>query len=209
MPGEANLMTMLRVDQKVFGSSKVRDSKWVNDPKPYAPLPFKALLSSVEAHYLYSKNLGPGNYAHLGVYRGGSPWCQVWGLKDTDAKIYCIDLWEIVPGADAEDAEKDFFKLTCDAAGFGDKIVICKGSTCTWARKLSKLTFRFVFIDAAHDTENCQLDWDCWSPLVEKGGEVTFHDSDLLSVQRVMNKIDLTAWEKVDTCYTLTTFRKK
>ena len=209
MDEESNMLECARIDRAELGTGKVRDSRWAADQKPYTPLPFKALLSSVEAHYIYTKNLGPGNYAHLGVYRGGSPWCQAWGLKGVDAKIYCVDLWESMPGTDAEDLQKDIFKTTCDEAGFGDKIVICKGSTITWARKLKDLSFRFVFIDASHDTANCQLDWDCWSPLVEKGGEVSFHDTDLYSVQKVLNKIDLNVWERVEGAYTITTFRRK
>ena len=190
-------------------SSKVHETKWATAPKPYNPNPFRTLLSSAEAHYLFTKNLGPGNYAHLGVYKGGSIWCQLHGLKGTDAKLYAVDVWEIMPHTEAEDQHKDFIQAKCLEAGFQDKLVICKGSTGSWAKRLSNLQFRFIFVDASHDYDNVHLDWVMWSPLVAEGGEVAFHDVDIHSVVRVIDEIDKNEWEEVEGCYSIRTFKRK
>jgi predicted O-methyltransferase YrrM len=199
----------MRLEGAYQSSSKVSDTKWASAPKPYNPCPFRTLLTSAEAYYIFTKNLGPGNYAHLGVYKGGSVWCQLHGLKGTDAKVYAVDLWEIMPDTAAEDTHKDFMKTTCDAAGFSNTLVICKGSTSSWAERLSNLQFRFIFIDASHDYDNAHLDWVMWSPLVAEGGEVAFHDVDIHSVVRVIDEIDKKEWEEVEGCYSIRTFKRK
>lgn len=62
-----------------------------------------------------------------------------------------------------------------------------------------KLNIDVLFIDGDHSYEGCADDFNNFSPFVNLGGTVFFHDCDETSpgVVRVFEEIDPTKWEKV------------
>lgn len=192
-------------------SSKVRDyPEWANQPR-YKYIA-KHLHTSAELQYFYNvPNIcGPGNYANLGVFRGASVAYMARGIQDFNVKgrIYGVDCWESELDYRSPDEGQ---KRACDRLeeyGVMDYVEICRGYTKDWAEKLRNKTFRFVLIDADHKYEGCKEDFELWSPLVEKGGYVAFHDVDLDSVGRVIDEIDKSRWQESKQVYRLRTFRK-
>lgn len=47
-----------------------------------------------------------------------------------------------------------------------------------------------VFIDAAHDYENCKADIAAWLPKVKEGGFIGGHDADSEGVQKALSEFD-------------------
>ena len=64
-----------------------------------------------------------------------------------------------------------------------------------------------IFIDADHHYESCKLDFELWSPLLEVGGEVAFHDIDTVSVNKVISELD-DSWEEIEGKYLIRAFKK-
>ena len=88
-----------------------------------------------------------------------------------------------------------------------DHVQFCKGHTQDWARKLSDVRFKFIFIDADHQYESTKQDFEFWSPLLEAGGLIAFHDINLNTVRRVIDE-KLNSWELVDFVCNIQTFRR-
>ncbi len=69
--------------------TKVRDvPEWAGAKKPWTAYQEPAAMVSSECHFLYDvvTKLGPGNYANLGAYRGGSAAFMAFGLKEINAE---------------------------------------------------------------------------------------------------------------------------
>lgn len=172
-------------------TEKVRDiDDWAKHPKPYNEYKEKALLSSSEKHFLYhsAKRLGGGNYANLGTWGGVSAACMAYGLRDAGqtGTIYAVDIFSIPKVRHMpEKIPQNFRDLGLDKHV---DLTICKGWTAEWAEKLKDVKFKFIFVDADHSYEACKEDFDLWSPMLEVGGEIAFHDCEYESVDNVMNE---------------------
>lgn len=176
---------------------KVKDTKWAGAPKPYLPLPFKAQLTSSEIHWIYetTKAQGKGNFAHLGVAWGASVWIN--HIACPDSIIYAVDLWSDY----VLNQDKNKLIELCK------NVITCEGSTEQWGKDLN-VPFKFVFIDADHSYNFVKQDWELWSPKVEVGGVVGFHDSDMDGVRRVCNEIR-EGWQEIEGMHSIRAFRKQ
>jgi predicted O-methyltransferase YrrM len=180
---------------------------WKDEKKPwgYPPYPHKSQHSSSEAHWLYrtTLGLGVGNYVNLGVFRGGSVNCIATALKQLKGgKVYGVDLFE-VNGAETVSEVKRVF----EERGLLEYAEFCKGYTHEWPEKLKHLKFKMIFIDADHHYETCKKDFELWSPLLEPGGILAFHDVHMTTVERVVDELE--GWEQVDHIWRIKSFRRK
>jgi len=96
---------------------------------------------------------------------------------------YCGDCWDDMKG---------YFDLDTDYGGFdglyvevkemlsvyGNKVELIRKKSLEAAPEFEDETLDFVFIDAAHDYENCFNDIGFWHHRVRKGGYVMGHDWD-------------------------------
>ena len=163
-----------------------------------------ALLSEAEQKFIQDvpRHHGDGNYANLGHEKGGSAILLANGLWEykLTGKVFTVDL---------------VFEKGCDARmekwGVTPYIKECKGSTNEWAEHLRELTFKFVFIDADHTYGAVVSDFIRWSPLVEVGGWVAFHDSNQDFSHRAINDIVTKEWvERKDLhVHRIRTFQKE
>jgi predicted O-methyltransferase YrrM len=185
--------------------SKVKDSKWAKDPKPYTVYPWKkeTMHGSVEAHYFYTRasELGDGNYANLGVFRGFSTFCFAKGLESINGKgkVYGVDLYNFL---DPEELITLYTELGVD--GY---LEICKGYTHEWPSRLKDIKFKFIFIDADHHYETCKQDFELWHPLLEDDGQIAFHDTDERCVNKVICELG-SEWEQVDHVFKTKSFKR-
>ena len=201
-----------RDDRRRGEYSRVKDHPtWSNEAKPWAVprWPFDGKHYSIEVHYLYRTvfNLGKGNYANLGVYKGASTNAFVCGAVDHGGHVYGVDLFEsteMYPDLlDKSEVEEEF-----KAKGTDMFVTLCKGLTSEWAEKLSHLKFKFIFIDADHRYEGVLEDFKLWNPLLEKGGLISFHDCDMEPVHQVITE-ELDDWELVDHVFRIKSFKRK
>ena len=189
--------------------ARVKDSIWKDEDKPWTrPVyPHKSQHSSIESHYLYRNvlELGSGNYANLGVFRGGSTDCIAQGLKKLGGgQLYAVDLFQKVNGAENVEDLIEIFK----DRGTYEYTTFCEGYTHEWPERLKHLQFKFIFIDADHYYETCKQDFDLWSPLLEPDGVVAFHDVDFNTVDAFL-RTEMGDWELVDHVYRIKSYRKK
>jgi len=184
---------------------KVRDSKWAGIEKPYIKYPSRkrTMHGSVEAAYFYTRpqELGDGNYANLGVFRGFSTSCFAWGLDKIKGKgkVYGVDLFNFIT---PEELRKNFKDCSIE-----QYLEICKGYTHEWPERLKDVRFKFIFIDADHHYETCKQDFELWSPLLEEGGQIAFHDTDISCVDRVIKELG-SEWEQVDHYFSTKSFKR-
>ena len=159
---------------------------------------------SVEAAYFYTRpqELGDGNYANLGVFRGFSTSCFAWGLDKIKGKgkVYGVDLFNFIT---PEQLRKNFKKC-----GIEQYLEICKGYTHEWPEQLKDVRFKFIFIDADHHYETCKQDFELWSPLLEDDGLIAFHDTDINTVSKVIEELK-DEWEQVDHYFSTKSFKRK
>ena len=165
--------------------ARVKDSIWRNEKKPWGGYPGRASSHpSVEIHYLYRKGLEfGGNIANLGVWRGASTNALATGVKERgEGKVYAIDFFE--ESAWRIEYITDIFK----ERGTLPWVEFCKGHTQDWAKTLENLRFNFIFVDADHQYESCKRDFETWEPLLAPGGEISFHDIGLNTVDKVITE---------------------
>lgn len=181
-----------------FETEKVRDiPEWAGQPKSWTQYKDRKLTTSAESHlfYHYGRTLGPGNYADVGVYRGGSVAALAHGMKDGGHRgtVYAVDLFDphgesanSHPNADTPDILRAYFKANFP----GIALEIRKGDSTEWGRKLH-VPLRFAFIDADHNYAPCKADFEAWGRLVEVGGVLAFHDTDFDTVDQVVRELPL------------------
>lgn len=189
-------------------TASVKNTKWARDEKPYVNSDAKSALTSGEAHCLYdmSKRLGSGNYANLGVAAGKSLACLAWGLKHNNHTgiVYGVDLFEWY----ARDGYYQPESILNRLSELNNYFRLCKGSTNMWAKELSRLTFKGVFIDADHNYETAKLDFELWSVLMSPGGEIAFHDTNKNTVDRVIREMNQSRWQQTDHIFSIKVFKK-
>lgn len=193
-------------------NSKVKyHPQWANTPKPWSKYPISKsrMLASVESHFLYekAKELGNGNYANLGVFKGLSVAALACGLKEENylGKIYAVDTFN--PEVTGLEDLSNMVEGWLSGLNLNPYVEMCIGFTHEWAGKLKDKTFKFVFIDADHHYETCKMDFEMWSPMVEVGGEVAFHDCNMNTVDRVIKELP-PGWQEIAQAYRIRSFKK-
>ena len=205
---EVRSMEIVKDPSKVRQPARVKDhATWRHEVKPWADPPYPGKASdhpSIEQHYLYKTALRcGGNIANLGTFRGVSTAMLAQGLKERGSgTVYAIDYYDRNTCFNVE-------KLTTifEERGLIDHVQFCRGHTQDWARKLSDLRFKFIFVDADHQYESTKQDFQFWSPLLAEDGEIAFHDVNLNTVERVIDE-ELEGWELVDFVHNIKTFRR-
>ncbi len=206
---EKPCMKQGRDPSKVSHPTRVKDhTVWCHEKKPWTNYVHKVQHYSIEAHYLYRKvkELGVGNYANLGVFRGGSVNCMAVALEELNGgKIYGVDLFEGANGACYVEELEQIFSDN----GRRQYVEFCQGYTHEWPKKLSHLKFKFIFVDADHYYETCKQDFELWNPLLEPGGQISFHDVNMKTVDKVLTEMEADCWEMVDHYGRIKTFKRK
>jgi len=195
--------------------ARVKDHpKWQYETKPWAEYIHHSskMHSSIECHYFYrtAKKLGSGNYASLGTFKGLSTACFAFGLREGGhtGKVYGVDLFNHYNPLESG-AQLRLFNEGMKAAGLEDYTVACEGYTHVCAHKLRRLEFKFILIDADQHDETCKMDFEKWSPMLEDGGLIAFHDVDMVTVNKVIEEINLDVWRQVEHIHRLKIFTRK
>lgn len=202
-----------------YATEKIRDIPgWNLEHKGWAPQRFKSKTTSGESHLLYrtALQLGPGNYADVGVYRGASTVCLAAGLYDGGhhGTIYAVDLFaplmhgdEYAHWSDNEHTPQ-LLRHHFDEHYPRIGLEVCQGDSCNIGFSLTGVPFKFAFIDADHSYEGCLKDYVAWERLIEPGGMLAFHDTHLPGVARVIEEID-PWWQLVHHIYSTKVFKCK
>ena len=182
---------------------QVKDEVW------YYPPCVRELLGESyvgdENAFLYGRvaACGPGNYANLGDFLGATAVGFGWALRDLGykGKVYTVDLWNQEMHFSTRFSRKRFScasegvfywsGLRCPLKPDDGWIYMCRGRTDEWGERLKrgKNTFRAIFIDADHSYEACKNDFEVWSPMLERDGELIFHDCHCEGVDRTIREL--------------------
>lgn len=206
-----------------YGTEKVREFKeWRKDKRSWADYPHaRKNDSSAERHLYYriARDLGPGNYADIGVWRGGSSAALANGLFDGGHRgtIYAVDFFGGLKGKDnGRGNGRDFGetpeKIVNYVKGKGlDSLVdlkICQGNSIEIGKQYQHVQFNFVSIDGDHTYLGCKTDYKVWGHLVKQDGLLAFNDICCLSVDRVIRELNPTKWKFVQHIYNTKVFKR-
>jgi predicted O-methyltransferase YrrM len=97
-------------------------------------------------------------------------------------------------------------KQAFETSGLSDYVQIVKSTTVEAAKKFSDLRCDFLFIDADHGYCGVRADFDAWSCKLNQDAILSFHDSNLPGVSRLLSEI--TDWEEFDRVDTLSVWRR-
>lgn len=153
-----------------------------------------ALLSGSEMRFLQDvpRFLGTGDYANLGHAQGASAILLADGLREYgyEGKVYSVDLFP------RQNDEKKAVSLI-KTFELENHIVTCRGSTKKWAAELQDKRFKFIFIDADHSLDGVKNDFYDWSFLLEKGGWISFHDTNQDFSHRALQDTVVGRWHEL------------
>jgi predicted O-methyltransferase YrrM len=201
-----------------------RDIPWIT--AKYFKKHFPGLLYCREVRYLYlaASRVGGGNFADLGTFQGLGAAAMAQGLLESKepGHVYSFDTFEatsISRKFRPKDSSLASVKERLRYYNVGDKVTLIQGrfSDSIQFVRDNNLTFRFMFIDGSHDYDSVLEDFLTWSPYLERGGELAFHDSlphmgDNKEVWKLMNEMEAGLrgdWEKVAVERSLTSWRKR
>lgn len=162
-----------------------------------------------EAKYLYDApgRLGAGTYVELGTFHGRSTVCIGGGIKDSgvDAHLTTIDCYELYVPSNTRGYIKDNLQKNKDMfeeKGLKEYITALKAISAESVDLFEDESITLLFIDADHTYKGCKADFEAWLPKVKSGGEIAFHDSNLVDVHAVIDEIP---WDtsKPEVIYTL------
>ncbi len=151
----------------------------------------------------------------LGSWKGKSACWLAAGSRDgKGAKVYAVDHWLGSPETShhfpSGSGYTTFAEFDTNVRRFGleDLIIPVTGLTTavasTWHHKIGLL-----FIDAGHDYENVRADFLAWTPYLEPGCHLAFHDSGYPDIARLLTEEvkDSPNWRPIAD-YPLPVFRK-
>lgn len=113
----------------------------------------------------------------IGSYLGASSCFIADGIRKRGGTLYCIDTWENQTMPEGErDTYDEFIRNT---EKYRDIIVPVRGWSSEVAAAMKERINRIdlLLIDGDHSYEACRSDWACYSPFLEKGSVVVFHDT--------------------------------
>lgn len=151
----------------------------------------EGFLSPEEGEFLYRRAgacQGQGAVVEIGSWKGRSTVCLAAGARE-GVKIYAID-----PHSGSSEHKQqmglvntlDEFKNNIKKAGV-DREVIPLVQTSEQAAREWKGPIDLLFIDGAHEYELVKQDFELWSPFLNEGGTIAFHDSvDWLGPKRLV-----------------------
>ena len=200
-------MKIERLPGKLNGPSKVKDTPWKNECRPWTKWPHTSnrMHTSAEVHFMYrlAKSIPEGNILNLGVGKGISTSSFAFGFKEVSkrfSQIIGIDLFNHWWYITKEELEKRFKEHEIDRY-----ITLCQGFTHELVDIIPG-KYQLIFIDADHHYETTKQDFELWSPTLEKGGLIMFHDSNMNTVNRVIEELDA-KWKLVNHVWSLKVFK--
>jgi len=151
-----------------------------------------ASLEGGEEEFIYDapRLVGGGNLLNLGDLKGGSAILLAQGLRDRNLEGHVTTVDCYLPH------KRRASKRNMEKAQVYEYITIMRNSTQAAAEILQKAEarFNFVFIDAGHEYEDVKNDWENFTPMLNSGGMVAFHDTNSEPIARVIKEIDLDIW---------------
>lgn len=128
------------------------------------------------------KTHGLKTFVEVGCKEGRLTGALLKGILDL--KVYAIDPWRAFPqnkGDGAETYEEwDFRKIEADfwknVEGHGGRLEFMRTTSLEAAQEFQDGSLDLVFVDAAHDYENCLADIRAWWPKIRQGGFLAGHD---------------------------------
>ncbi len=146
-------------------------------------------LTNEEKLKLYElASLKSGIFVEIGSYLGASSSFIALAIseKRENATLYCIDTWQNdAMSAGKKDTYEAFQQNTLRFERF---ITPLCGNSVDVAKVFDK-KIDFLFIDGDHSYEGVKADWNSWSPKLNKGAIVVFHDTSWAKgVQKVIEE---------------------
>ncbi len=140
---------------------------------------------------------GEGDIVELGCWTGlttchlGTA-CKVRG----QGMVYAVDTFEGTKEggklyesiSNYNGSTKEVFDSRICNAELRNHVEALAGYTSEMVHHYKGTPIRLLFIDADHSYEGVKQDFELWSPLVEPGGLVLFHDYDMEGVARFINQ---------------------
>jgi hypothetical protein len=179
----------------------------IENPRAARKLGKRAMLDVPESYLLYDipRILCGGNIANLGHSRGGSAFLMAHSLKihDLPGGVLSVDAYGPMPTADGKGVlnatpktaercvrECERRNAATDFFGLGHRVDLRRMTTTALGEqcRANGDTFRFVFIDADHSYAGVLGDFKLWSPMIEVGGFVGFHDTNQEFTHRVLEE---------------------
>jgi predicted O-methyltransferase YrrM len=144
-------------------------------------IPPRTMHSPADASALLDAARGARRVVEIGVYEGSSALLLLDHLG-TDAELHLVDPFGRRPDALPEGwgaSEWATRRLVArharrraDAPAVHWHVDLSVDVASGWIEPVD-----LVFIDGDHSEAGCETDWLSWSPLVEEGGRVVFHDA--------------------------------
>ncbi|WP_019616970.1 class I SAM-dependent methyltransferase [Psychromonas ossibalaenae] len=137
-------------------------------------------LTSQEKRVLYKLSRGFAKKCiavEIGSYVGASSCFIAGGFTHDDSALYCIDTWN--NDAMTEGNIDTFHKFKYNCKYFLRKIKMVRGLSYEVVNKVRLLAggnIDLLFIDGDHTYDGVKADWDSYSPMLQKGSVVVFHD---------------------------------
>lgn len=150
-----------------------------------------------EEEFIYDapRLVGGGALLNLGDLSGGSAILLAQGLRDRklDGGVFTVDNYS------AEMAK--ISRQNMEKAGVGDWITLVNLSTYDahhyFLKANPNLLFDFIFIDAGHSYEDVKADWERFSPMLKEKGIISFHDTNQIDTNKVVEEISEDEWTMV------------
>lgn len=123
----------------------------------------------------------------VGTFIGGSAETMLEAMPE-DGVLYTIDMFTGTEGSATTSLPGEYMKQYAYQRlkpRFGDRVTILKGSSLKLVHCFEEGSADLVFIDAAHDYENCKADIQAWVPIVRSGGKLAGHDFDRRATRKV------------------------
>jgi len=143
-------------------------------------VPPRSMHSTAESELLAELARGRSTAVEIGVYEGSSA-VVLAGALPADATLQLVDPFganpTLLPGwAGVEGAARRVVGRAARRRGDAPRVVWhverSEDAAARWREPVD-----LVFIDGDHSEAGCRLDWELWSPFVEPGGVVLFHDA--------------------------------
>lgn len=165
----------------------------------------RSMLDGPEPYLIYDmpRIVGGGDVVNLGHARGGSAFIMAKSLKrhGLPGKVLSVDCYGPVEKVSDGQVKSNLAelerrnRLQLDyRVDFRNATTAAVGEECLRNGE----RFKFVFIDADHSYVGVLNDFKVWSPLVEVGGYIGFHDCNQDHTYKVLTEelIDSPVWKE-------------
>lgn len=152
---------------------RVEDSNRLFRRSRFYPLP-RDLCFDSERPLFRKYAAGKKMLVEIGVFEGAAS-VAFRSVMSPDAVLHLID--PFVPDSMNPDLRgRKFFAWLNVARVFNGKVQWHQDYSWNVAKGWDA-PIDFLFIDGDHTADSCRKDWEFWSPFVQKGGNVLFHDA--------------------------------